>query len=193
MAKFVAHDVLDDITLLVQAMDEAERWGRLVQAGAAHQGSHKVQASRKRKAGSGREVTLAERLAFAPNKFRADPPLRMVDKLTQESVYLGDEYSLPATWYGDLMGVGAHYNAVEALANAPRINDHYQGARSGQARKVTPTGPVGAMRWLTSTTISLAKGGRKSKIRAMIPLTPGEIDALFHDGITAHVAVQKGD
>lgn len=191
MAKFVAHDVLDDITLLVQATAEAERWDRLVQAGAAHQGSHKVQASRKRKGHGGREITMAERMGYSPAKFRTDPPLRMTDKLTQKSVYLGDEYSLPASWYGDLMGVGAHYNAVEALANTPKTNEHYQGARSGQARRVQPTGPVGAMRWLTSTTVSLAKGGRKSKIRAMIPLTPGEIDALFHDGITAHVAVQS--
>jgi hypothetical protein len=229
MARFRPQSDLDDATLLATATAEADRWQRLVDAGAAHQGSHKVAPSRKRKGSGGREVTMAERVRYAPAVERLDPPVsaftvgsvrgmaiayclacgedmrRHLDSdrpcpfcrgthfawRREQDTWIGEDYSLPAGWYGDLTGVSAHWLAVQALKHATQDRGVHTGQRSGQPRRVVPTGPSGTMRWLTSEVRSLAKTRsgrpRKDALRAYT-----EADAaLFADGTTGHVGVQS--
>ncbi len=230
MARFRPQSDMDDATLLATAQADAERWERLVAAGAAHQGSHKVPGSRKRKGSGGREVSERERHSYAPAVARLDPPVRVVQTTYRGSrgmaiatclscgeqmrrlldsdracayckgklfafdsretdTFLGDDYSLPSGWYGDLTGVSAHWHAVEALEHATQDRGIHTGARSGQPKRLVPMGPDGTMRWLVSRLQSLARSGRKRKA-TFVPYDSARDAALWHDGTTGHVAEQ---
>jgi len=104
--------------------------------------------------------------------------------------YLGEDYSLPSDWYGDLTGVGAHWSALEALVNTPRhprMGEKH--GKAGNPIRLVPIGPDGTMRYLVTKPVKI---GEKRGPRFKVYFEPLEADmsALFADGSTGESSMQ---
>lgn len=170
--------------------------------------ANRVPKSRKRSKGSGAEITEHERRGFKPVETHTDPPVRIVltewpsvnvdreperaNDYRRTDVYLGDDYSLPYAWYGDAWGVSRHYAAVDGMAFEHKAtHGDNRGARTGNAVRIIPTGPVGTMRWLTTRRESMAKPRKGRPRGVMVPVTwQADTTALFASE-SAHVQNQR--
>lgn len=111
----------------------------------------------------------------------------------ETDTWIGDDYSLPAHWYGDLTGVSAHYLAVERVKDEPTDVGGGQSGRSSQPVRLIPTGPDGTMRWLTVQRVKVGpKRGRKSKA-VVAYFAPVSDATLFADATSAYVQNQRID
>ena len=188
---------VDIETLMMDALRSADAWQRIVSADDYKgENANRPERSRKRKGSGGREVTLKERLAFAPAVHRSDPLVEAEFDISNGmhiKVHLGHDYSLPANWYGDLTGVSRHYDAVERLADAVKNDGGGQSGRCNQGSRIVPIGPDGTMKWLVTRSVKIGpKRGRKVKVTHFVPVTADNV-SLFYDNMSAHVSNQRMD
>jgi hypothetical protein len=109
----------------------------------------------------------------------------------ETDTWIGEDYSLPASWYGDLTGVSAHYIAIENVKNEPDQTAYQAPERSGRVLRVVPTGPDGTMRYLTTTyAVIPRKTAKKPIVKTIRPATDGDRTA-YYTGESAHMALQR--
>lgn len=206
-----------DDDLLANAAAQAERWERIVLAGAAHKGADRPDRGRKRKSHSGpdREYGRMDESKTRSYEYtEAHGDMLMLEVRGHERM-VADSEPMQADWYGDAYGTGRHYSHIEDMQYVEPVSRGMgQSARTGKGKTLilSPTGEHSMVvtvlcpdclcgepltvrfDYPVKPSAYVPTGRKRGRPRKSVKIDPSErLDdsSLFHDGTSQPIQWQK--